>query len=397
MDVVVPSTFNYDSERSPITYTQTRSSQTSLSVGDVVQYFSSTHKKWVSTRVVKIRSTRSVDLSCRRNVDVSLVQRVISGSASNSLAEKRSENAAPRNMSVFSVGSKVEYYSESMNGWIQAVVRGHNPDGTYCLNIKKSAHASRVRSILSCKPSRREPPSLSSYCLVVSVEGSVAHDFQSYTARILTALKLTFDHRIVRMKGLAGGQNEGIYFITTPHPENGFKYCLKLVKSARVFPSIPSERERYMNLVSRYAPLILEDEHVCFPRQILQLTPRTGPSYDLFVMHCAKGERMAELIGQLIANKDWDRVSNVFKLVGVHLRNFHSQYGGAQHGDLQVSNIFVENESEIVFIDIGGMATTTSGSDVEYFEKSISILAKTYGPMFEKLAISSFRKGYDVY
>jgi len=230
------------------------------------------------------------------------------------------------------------------------------------------------------------PPS--TFLSVLHVDGN-SRDLETHAARILGALNLTFDHTVSKMKGLTGGQNEGIYFILGP-PNKQRKLCLKAVRTSRLFPTVPTERERYIELLESHSWMLLEDKQVTFPRKILQLISNQSPLCDVVVMECARGERMAELVGRLVSHGDWSGVSALFERVGTQLKKFHLRFNGMQHGDLQVSNIFVD--TSIVFIDIGGM--TTTGNDVEYFLKSITILAKTYGSEFERIASSSFKRGY---
>jgi hypothetical protein len=395
MNVLVPSPEPFDDYHQIIRYEPHSNMSGVFEIGDSVMYFSSTHQKWVQTRVVRVRSGRSVDLSCRKNVDVSLIQRTAPVLASNSSQVRDSENTPTVQMRhdtvLYAIGTKVEYLSESMNGWIQSLVRGHNADGTYILNTKKTAHPSRVRLILvnsdSKKPVRQVHPISILSTVHVQCQSS---DLLVYTAHILGALNLTFDHGLVKMKGLTGGQNEGIYFITSPQKDTR-KYCLKVVKSVRVFPSIPTERERYLELMHLYPNELSRDKRISFPIRILQFA-ETSP-YDVIVMECAKGERMAELVARLVSSADKSSLAQIFEQVGIELKKFHSRYGGLQHGDLQVSNIYVDQTS-ITFIDVGGMSR--NGDDVDYFVKSITILAKTYGPEFEVIARSSFNRGYSI-
>lgn len=44
-----------------------------------------------------------------------------------------------------SIGDEVEYYSTSASQWIPAKVQGYNVDGTFELDVKKSAQRSNVR------------------------------------------------------------------------------------------------------------------------------------------------------------------------------------------------------------------------------------------------------------
>ena len=43
------------------------------------------------------------------------------------------------------IGDEVEYYSNSASQWIAAKVQGYNVDGTFELDVKKSAQRTNVR------------------------------------------------------------------------------------------------------------------------------------------------------------------------------------------------------------------------------------------------------------
>ena len=397
MNVVVPSPDSFSYSRRVVPSASNSTERQLYAIGDSVMYFSSTHQKWIQTRVVRVHPGQSVDLSCRKNVDVSRIQKTHSMRSPSATQSVICHNSPSLKMGhdtvLYSVGTKVEYLSESVNGWIQSTVRGQNADGTYSLNIKKTAHPSRVRLMLtnsdSSKTAKLVPPT--SIVSIVHVQDK-SRDLQVYTAQILSTLNLTFDYALVKMKGLTGGQNEGIYFITSPG-QGGRYYCLKVVKSGRVFPSVPTERERYLELMTEYSPEIFQDKRISFPIRILQFVLGTIPMYDVIVMECAKGERMAELVGKLVSSADMSSLALVFEQVGIELKHLHARYRGMQHGDLQVSNIYVDKGS-IVFIDVGGMSR--QGDDVEYFVKSIHMLAKTYGSEFERIASSSFLRGYSI-
>ena len=395
MDVIVRSSYPFPSCSPETPKRDTANGPRAPCVGDSVDYFSVTHQKWIKTNVVRIRSERVVDLACRKNVDISLLVRTHSQSHSSTIDPRMIENRPPNNSKasspLFSIGTKVEYFSESINAWIQSVIRGYNDDGSYCLNTKKSAPPSRVRILIPQQSSgtldKHSTPS--SFLPIIHVEGH-SIDLQANSARILSSLNLTFDHTLSRMGGLTGGQNEGIYFISGP-PSNHRKLCLKVVRANRLFPSIPTERERYIELLRSHSTQLITDKHITFPRHIMQLVSNQSPLCDVIVMNCAKGERMAELLGRLVSGSDWSSMSSVFERVGKQLKSFHCRYTGMQHGDMQVSNIYVDQES-VIFIDVGGMSPT--GNDVDYFLKSITILAKTYGTEFQRIASSSFNRGY---
>jgi tRNA A-37 threonylcarbamoyl transferase component Bud32 len=113
-------------------------------------------------------------------------------------------------------------------------------------------------------------------------------------------------------------------------------------------------------------------------------------------MPVAPGERMAEVLSRV--KDDAATLVQIFAGVGKALAAFHRNYPGCQHGDLQSSNIFIsllKSQVEVTFIDLGGMGLKTLGkSDLEYFRESIQLLARTYGPDFERIASSAFFHSY---
>lgn len=327
----------------------------------------------------------------------------------------------------FVIGQKVEYFSHTMNGWVLSYVKGPNPDGTYRLNTKKSADPRLIRGLLcstvaesetltapNLKPNlgvRTKPTSTSAIAPQLAVITSRHHvvpgpfqvtlksifraahsqgfDLSLYKAELLSQLQLPTTYNISRMVGFSGGQNESIWFVGSGSTRT---FCFKVVKSGRKFPSVPSEKENYVEILSRY-PAIMDDASLTFPQKVFCVS-----SFDVIAMPVAKGDRMAEVISRIVSKNDEERLRSVFLAVGRQLRIFHKTYAGTQHGDLQSSNIFIEMGTDVgvSFIDLGGMGLTGSlgKRDFEYFLESITLLAKTYGPDFARTATASFIDGY---
>ena len=369
----------------------------SFHVNQKVEYYSSTHKKWYETVIIRVNTNNTLDLKCRRNADprnVRLLQGIASTGSSEHVKHVAS-NSVPR----FEIGQKVEYYSQTMNGWVLSYVKGVNPDGSYKLNTKKAAHPSHLRPLLSVNPAPIIAPAVAPKRSVIggpfvvmfkaSIFPNRPLDLSACKSELLSNLGLNaLSHNVKRMNGFTGGQNEGIWFITNQSDTK--LYCLKVVKSGRKFPSLPSERENYTEILSRY-PSIREDMYLTFPQKIFSFSSL----YEVFVMPVARGDRMAETVSRIMSSGDMDQLREVFKSVGRQLRLFHANYGGTQHGDLQSSNIFIDLSSGVgvTLIDLGGMGLA-SKSDMEYFLESISLLAKTYGTEFERTATASFIEGY---
>ena len=327
-------------------------------VDQCVEYYSTSRKKWFETKVVRVNANHTVDVTCRANADPSLL-RSVSTTPSVALSQD------------FRVGSRVEYFSDSMNAWVMSYVQGVNADGTYKLNTKKCADRAKIRPLIDSSPVsiltalRNLPRNTKDLCLL--------------KPQLMEALSLVGDFKIEKMSGFSGGQNEGIYFLSGPK-----KLCLKLVSNTRRFQSIPTECESYEALLKKF-PKITSDSLVTFPTHVL-----TGiPGLDVIVMPVAKGQRMAEVIGHTVS--DISKVTKMFHSTGVALARFHRDY--MQHGDLQSSNIFVHNLTEITFIDLAGMKNKGC-SDIEYFSESIRLLAKTYGSQFETASSAAFLDGY---
>ena len=290
----------------------------------------------------------------------------------------------------------MEYYSRTMSGWVLSYVKGVNPDGTYKLNTKKSADPRLMRTLLE---EHRTPlvsirtiqqPSQFRVSLIQHpLKFGRPVDLTLHKAEIFSLLGLPGNWGMTRMEGFTGGQNEGIWFVSNGSDK---VYCLKIVGSRRKFASVPSECENYVELLNRF-PAITRDKNLTFPIRILSMSDQ----FDIFVMPVARGGRMAELISRILLCDDESRsqLRSLFIAVGSELRRFHAKYSGTQHGDLQTSNIYVDSNAGVCFIDVGGMGMKGLGkSDVEYFLESINLLARTYGAEFERVATASFVQGY---
>jgi hypothetical protein len=362
-----------------------------------VEYYSSTHKKWYETVIIRVNSNNTLDLKCRKNADTRNVR--LLQSITSEVPSEHVKHVASYSVPRFDIGQKVEYYSQTMNGWVLSYVKAVNPDGSYKLNTKKAAHPSLVRPLLSANPAYTIAPATAPKRSVIGgpfvvllrscVFPNRPLDLSACKSELLSNLCLDpLSHNVKRMSGFSGGQNEGIWFVTNQSDTK--LYCFKVVKSGRKFPSVASERENYTDILSRY-PSIREDMYLTFPHKIFSLSS----VYEVFVMPVAKGDRMAETVSRIMSSGDMDQLRDVFRSVGRELRLFHGKYGGTQHGDLQSSNIFIDLSSGVgvTLIDLGGMGQASKG-DMEYFLESISLLAKTYGSEFERTATASFIDGY---
>jgi hypothetical protein len=124
---------------------------------EIVQYYSSSNRKWYETRIIKVNQDKTLDLACRKNVDQTLVRKkgMTSGPRELNIASDKDigilsysqENTKKQCGNEYEIGTKVEYYSDSLNNWILSTVKAKNHDGTYRLNTKKRADAFRIRPL----------------------------------------------------------------------------------------------------------------------------------------------------------------------------------------------------------------------------------------------------------
>lgn len=356
-----------------------------------VEYYSSSRNRWYETVVLKVHAEGSLDLKCRKNVDCRLVR----AKENLSLPDKLKPLQVSHKRQTFEIGSKVEYYSDTMNGWVLSYVRGVNADGTYKLNSKKCADPSRIRSLLSEVPTRKVASNGPFVSTLYLKQVDARPEMTSYTRELCGLLGLPVEESvIVRMTGFTGGQNEGIWYMTI----RGQKriVCLKLVMSERKFASVPTERETYQDLLVKF-PNIKSDSSLSFPFKVVQLVSPSSKQavWDIIAMPVASGERLAEVIGRIYTNKRL--LNEVFTCVGRRVREFHSRYN-SQHGDLQSGNIFIDLGSmQVTLIDLGSMGRCQScaeNDDINYFKESIRLLAKTYGSEFESIATRAFSTSY---
>ena len=217
----------------------------------LVEYYSASHDKWYETTVVCVNDDMTLDLACRKGVDPSVVRARQKPDASAHRPSKEnvssqvnvSQSSHPGNSTPFlyQPGSKVEYYSDTMNGWVLSLVQSINPDGTYQLNTKQSADPSRIRALASRKPldisprmsarlpqptvPTQSPPSVPGP-YITKIRYRNTSDLSMYRLEILSLLSLASTHSIVRMSGFSGGQNEGIYFIYSTVTREKI-FCLK--------------------------------------------------------------------------------------------------------------------------------------------------------------------------
>ncbi|CAK0824138.1 unnamed protein product [Prorocentrum cordatum] len=106
--------------------------------GEPVEYWSTTHGKWLCARVLRANLDGSLDLDCRAGASKGQVRRP--DAAARAVLQEAPAQPA------FSIGELVEYYSTTYNGWVQAVVMAFC-NGLYTLNCKPGVPPERVRRI----------------------------------------------------------------------------------------------------------------------------------------------------------------------------------------------------------------------------------------------------------
>lgn len=170
---------------------------------------------------------------------------------------------------------------------------------------------------------------------------------------------------------------------------------LKLVKCERLDPTINTEAEQLVS-ICREHPSIMDDDTLSFPIKIFScLGPDNAKRYDLIVTWKAPGERLSDLIAPLWYTNQVSKIMEAIDKVGECLSEFHSRYGACQHGDVQTSNIFYDEDSKhVTFIDVGGMGVPTLETDQEHFNASLLLSSQYYGPQLLTEGLCHFETGY---
>eukprot|EP00927_Polykrikos_kofoidii_P029598 TRINITY_DN25580_c0_g1_i2.p1 TRINITY_DN25580_c0_g1~~TRINITY_DN25580_c0_g1_i2.p1 ORF type:complete len:1125 (-),score=174.58 TRINITY_DN25580_c0_g1_i2:188-3562(-) len=221
----------------------------------------------------------------------------------------------------------------------------------------------------------------------------------SLRSQLVSKLGLGQRTTIEEMQGFHGGLNEGVWYLDDPDRSSSSSgpktIVLKLVRCHRIASAVLTEAENFLKF-SRQYPGIVNDPTVAFPCKILYVMSNGTRKHDLICMRKVRGERMAELIATKWYGKQVDKLMQIFETLGRKLREFHHRYGNHQHGDFQPSNIFYDEETdECYFIDIGGVGVPTTDTDVEHFNKSLWLLADSYGHKLAQDGQRHFEKGFN--
>jgi serine/threonine protein kinase len=206
--------------------------------------------------------------------------------------------------------------------------------------------------------------------------------------------KLGVDQRctIEGLQGCGGARNEGVFILKS----NGEELVLKLVKSQGLLPGLPTEAESLLEL-SRTHPTIGNDAALAFPRHIIRLLGSCQECrYEIIVMPKAPGRALCNVITDRWRTGRVAEVMGILEQVGECLRGFHQRYGGKQHCDLTPSNVlFDEASGRVSFIDLGGMGSNTSETDISYFSKCLRSSAQFLDPQLETQGLQHFQRGYE--
>jgi len=213
--------------------------------------------------------------------------------------------------------------------------------------------------------------------------------------KVHAALGVSGSARIETMQGFIGGQNQGMWVL-----QDGQRtLILKLVDGKRKHHAMPTEAETFVKL-ARQHPALRSDPALAFPIKVLSCLSASGTKHDLIVMQKAPGRSFAETIAQKWHERQVPQLMQIFEALGQFLASIHDQYN-MQHGDLQPSNIFYDdNTGHFTLIDVGGMdnapsATGLIDSDIKHFGESLRMLARgLQAPELFDGGARSFAAGY---
>jgi len=199
-------------------------------------------------------------------------------------------------------------------------------------------------------------------------------------------------HSVIKaMEGFAGGLNEGIWFLSEPSSARE-ELTLKLVRGTRKYPEFPTEAENLLRLHESY-PNIAKDPSLSFPFQIAHIVNASLDEYDLLIMRKAPGQSLADHVSLKFALKQMGKLQEIMEKIGASLGRFHANYGGQQHGDFQPSNIFYDEQADLVtFIDVGGIGIPTTETDSVHFEKSMLLCYSYIGAELTTTGMERFKQ-----
>lgn len=213
--------------------------------------------------------------------------------------------------------------------------------------------------------------------------------------QLAAKLGLNQTARIEALRGHSGGLNQGMWTLC----EGSQVLILKLVRSRRHHPAIPTETENFLKLAKDY-PSLVHDTDLAFPMKIFHCRGPAGNSnHDLIVMHKAPGETFTNIINRKAYCRQLAELMDHFEALGHFLASFHNMYG-LQHGDFQPSNVFFDEATgRFTMIDIADLSPRgaqygVQESDVEHFCTGARLIARCHGDQLQSEVVRRFQAGY---
>jgi len=181
----------------------------------------------------------------------------------------------------------------------------------------------------------------------------------------------------------AGGLNEGMWFIHGNSRQGTL--VLKLVKTQRRHPMLPTDVENFMSIIQG-RPTIINDHALSFPIKIFHcLGPGDDWSHDLIVMRKAPGQGFDATVAMKCALGQTESLLKDLDSLGTLLAQIHAVYG-MQHGDLQPSNVFHdESNGWFSLVDCGSMGPNpyAHDDDVQHLIGGICLITPHMGEEFQ--------------
>lgn len=180
-----------------------------------------------------------------------------------------------------------------------------------------------------------------------------------------------------------GGFNEGTWFLNGNSRQGTL--VLKLVKTNRRHPMLPTDVENFKAIIQRH-PNIINDHALSFAIKIFHCVgPGENWSHDLIVMRKAPGHGFNATVCTKCALGQVESLMKDMESLGCLLAQVHSVYG-MQHGDLQPSNIFHDEANGwFTLVDCGGMGPNpyAHDDDLQHLIEGIALITQHMGEEFQ--------------
>jgi tRNA A-37 threonylcarbamoyl transferase component Bud32 len=191
-----------------------------------------------------------------------------------------------------------------------------------------------------------------------------------------------------------GGLNEGMWSLHGKSRQGAL--VLKLVQTQRRHPLLPSDVENILTIIER-RPSIINEHALAFPIKILHcIGPGDNWSHDLIVMRRAPGHCLDTTLATKCALGQIDSIMQDLDQLGCLLAQIHSVYG-MQHGDLQPSNVFHDEDNEwFTLIDCGGMGPNpyANDDDLHHLCEGIKLVTPNMSEEFQAEVKRHLEAGY---